>query len=93
MIIVICEGKKGGTTMAFVITSPCQTEKAAECVEVCPVDCIEEGKDQFYIDPDVCINCGACVSVCPVAAIVEDFELMPGEDKFLKEAEEFFRNK
>ena len=26
--------------MAYVITSPCKDEKAAECVEVCPVDAI-----------------------------------------------------
>ncbi len=34
--------------MAFVITSPCKIEKAGECVEVCPVDCIEEGRDILY---------------------------------------------
>ncbi len=33
--------------MAFVILNPCQGEKAGECVTVCPVDCIEEGEDQF----------------------------------------------
>lgn len=30
--------------MSFVITSPCIDEKAADCVDVCPVDCIEEGE-------------------------------------------------
>ena len=79
--------------MAFVITSPCQGEKAAECVDVCPVDCIEEGKEQFYIDPDLCINCGACLSVCPVDAIVEDFDLRAEEEVYLKKAEEFFANR
>lgn len=24
---------------------------------------------QLYIDPDVCIDCGACVPACPVEAI------------------------
>ncbi|MDQ0159440.1 indolepyruvate ferredoxin oxidoreductase subunit alpha [Alkalibacillus salilacus] len=79
--------------MAFVITSPCQNEKAAECVDVCPVDCIEDGGDQFYIDPEVCINCGACVSVCPVSAIVEDLEMMPGDEVYLEKAEAYFNNK
>ena len=55
--------------MAFVITSPCEAEKAGECVTVCPVDCIEKGPDQYFINPDLCIDCGACVSVCPVDAI------------------------
>jgi len=27
---------------------------------------------QLYINPDVCINCGACVPECPVNAIYED---------------------
>ncbi|SET47786.1 4Fe-4S binding domain-containing protein [Salinibacillus kushneri] len=79
--------------MAFVITSPCQGEKAGECVEVCPVECIEEGKDQFYIDPDICIDCGACVSVCPVDAIVEEFDMTPDEEVYLKKAEDFFANR
>lgn len=26
----------------------------------------------LYIDPILCINCGACVPVCPVEAIHED---------------------
>lgn len=55
--------------MAFVITSECITERAADCVEVCPVDCITIGDDQFLIDPNTCIDCGACVVVCPVEAI------------------------
>jgi ferredoxin len=64
-----------GMLMAFVILSPCIGEKAGECVDVCPVDCIEEGKDQYFIDPDICIDCGACVVVCPVDAIVDEHEL------------------
>jgi len=35
--------------MAFVITSPCIGEKYGECAEVCPVDCIEEEEEMFYI--------------------------------------------
>lgn len=76
--------------MAFVITSPCQTEKAGECMTVCPVDCIAEGKDQFYIDPDVCIDCGACAAVCPIDAIVEEYDLTPEQEVDLEKAETFF---
>lgn len=79
--------------MAFVITSPCKDEKAAECVTVCPVDCIEEGPDQFYIDPDVCIDCGACKSVCPVDAIEEEYDLTPEQEVDLDRAEAFFANR
>ena len=29
-------------------------------------------KVQMFIDPDVCINCGACLPECPVEAIFEE---------------------
>ncbi len=54
--------------MAYVIAEPCVNTKDTACVEVCPVDCIHPRKDaadfdketMLYIDPDVCIDCGAC---------------------------------
>lgn len=55
--------------MAYVITQACVTVKDQSCVKVCPVDCIYEGEDQFFIHPDECIDCGACVPACPVEAI------------------------
>ncbi|QTN01021.1 MULTISPECIES: 4Fe-4S binding protein [Sediminibacillus] len=79
--------------MAFVITSPCKDEKAAECLTVCPVDCIEEGPDQFFIDPDICIDCGACKAVCPVNAIEEEYDLTPEQEVDLERAEAFFANR
>jgi len=76
--------------VAFVITSPCMNEKAADCVDVCPVDCIEEGEDQYYIDPSVCIDCGACVPACPVDAIFEEDELSEEDQVFLEKAKKFY---
>ncbi|MRG85712.1 indolepyruvate ferredoxin oxidoreductase subunit alpha [Salinibacillus xinjiangensis] len=76
--------------MAFVITAPCKDEKAGECVDVCPVDCIEEGKDQFYIDPDICIDCGACEAVCPVDAIYHEDDMLDEDIPYLQKAKEFF---
>ena len=57
--------------MTYVITEPCIDLKDATCVDVCPVDCIHTTDDdkQFYIDPEICIDCEACVFVCPVDAI------------------------
>lgn len=79
--------------MAFVITSPCQAEKAGECVDVCPVDCIEMGEDQYYIDPSICIDCGACQAVCPVEAIYYEEDLRADEQMFLEKAKEYFASK
>jgi ferredoxin len=61
--------------MTYIITQPCIEEKDASCVDVCPVDCIYEGEDQFFIHPEECIDCGACVPECPVEAIYPDDEV------------------
>ena len=58
--------------MTYIIVEPCIDTKDASCVEVCPVDCIYEGEDQYYIHPDECIDCGACEPACPVEAIFEE---------------------
>jgi ferredoxin len=57
--------------MTYVITQPCIGTKDASCVEVCPVDCIHstDDADQYFINPDECIDCGVCAEVCPVEAI------------------------
>jgi NAD-dependent dihydropyrimidine dehydrogenase PreA subunit len=57
--------------MTYVITQPCIGTKDASCVEVCPVDCIhtDDAAEQYFINPDECIDCGVCAEVCPVEAI------------------------
>ncbi len=78
--------------MTFVITSPCIGEKAADCVEACPVDAIHDGGDTYLIDPDVCIDCGACEPVCPVAAIFQE-EFVPDTEKdWIATNRDFFKN-
>ncbi|MEK3886456.1 indolepyruvate ferredoxin oxidoreductase subunit alpha [Bacillus sp. FSL K6-3431] len=76
--------------MAFVITSPCIAELAADCVEVCPVDCIVKGEDQYFIDPEVCIDCGACETACPVEAIYHEEEMLEEDIVFVEKAKSFF---
>jgi uncharacterized protein GlcG (DUF336 family) len=51
-------------------------------VDVCPVACIHTtpGAPQFYIDPEVCIDCEQCEIVCPVDAIFKDIDI-PAEHK------------
>ena len=65
--------------MTWVITRLCADCKDTACVEVCPVDCIygltvndPEHRNQLFIDPDECIDCGACEPECPWGAIFED---------------------
>ena len=47
-------------------------------MDVCPVNCIYEGEDQFYINPDECIDCAACEPACPVTAIFHEDDV-PGQ--------------
>lgn len=77
--------------MAFVITSGCQEERAALCLDVCPVDCIDFAKTQYVIDPDICIDCGACETVCPVEAIYHEDELLAEDEASFELAKNHFR--
>lgn len=77
--------------MPFVITEACIFEKAADCVDVCPVDCIVEGDDQYFINPDICIDCGACEAACPVEAVYYDEDLPEQQIKYVAKAREFFK--
>jgi NAD-dependent dihydropyrimidine dehydrogenase PreA subunit len=76
--------------MAYVIAEPCINVKDQACVEVCPVDCIYEGEDQFYIHPDECIDCGACEPVCPVEAIFPMDDVPAKWQSFIAKNANFF---
>ncbi len=79
--------------MPYVIAEPCVNTKNAACTEVCPVDCIHSTDDspQYYIDPDICIECEQCVFVCPVDAVRLDKELPPEWLKYIEINAEFYR--
>jgi ferredoxin len=51
----------------------------------------KQGK-QLYIDPDVCIDCGACVQECPVDAIYrsEEQAIQLGDEEAINKNYEFF---
>lgn len=55
--------------MTYVICDPCIGVKHGACMDVCPIECIDDAGGQRVIDPDRCIACGACAEACPVAAI------------------------
>lgn len=77
--------------MTHVIADPCIGTKSGDCVDVCPVDCIKEGDDMFYIDPTECIDCQQCVSACPVEAIFAEDELPEKWNSFIAKNADFFK--
>lgn len=84
--------------MTFVISQGCCRD--ASCVSVCPVQCIRprpgdpefESAEQLYIDPAVCIDCGACVEECPVDAIHPGDDLPAHLGEYLGVNAEYFAN-
>lgn len=82
-----------------VVTQPCIGVKSGECIDVCPVDCIHpnrsnpafEGAEMVYIDPEVCIGCGACEPVCPVVAIFERPQVPEKWQSYIELNAEHFR--
>ena len=76
--------------MTFVITQACVDVKDRTCIQVCPADCIFEGERMLYINPDLCINCGACEPACPTQAIRYEDELEDEDEKFLDINAQFF---
>jgi len=85
--------------MSFVITQACIGTKATECEKVCPVDCIHpredeagfSGTEQLFIDPKVCINCGACMAVCPVLAVYPEEDVPAPLGLFTRKNADFYR--
>jgi len=83
--------------MTRVITSKCIGTKDRSCVSVCPVDCIhpveseDSGEKQLYIDPDVCIDCGACEAVCPVQAIYPEEDVPEDQKIFIEINKDYYK--
>jgi NAD-dependent dihydropyrimidine dehydrogenase PreA subunit len=44
-----------------------------------------------YIDPDICIDCGACEPVCPVQAIRQDSDVPDEWKPFIQINAEYYK--
>lgn len=79
--------------MSYIIGSKCIGVKDGACINVCPIDnCIVEGEESMYINPETCIDCGACEMECPVEAIYDSEEtaIEQGEEAAVIKNYEFF---
>ena len=76
--------------MTTLVTDNCQRCRFTECVTACPVSAFRAGEEMLFIDPDVCVDCGACEPVCPVEAIYYEDDVPPQWKGFSKVNTEFF---
>ncbi len=70
--------------MTTVVTDNCKNCRFTDCVTVCPVACFHHDGEMLYIDPDICIDCGACIPECPVEAIYEEDDLPDDKREWVK---------
>lgn len=76
--------------MTFIILDPYQRENSVGCVEISPIDRLEESNDHFYINSDICIDLGTFVPVCLVDASFDEYDLTPDQEIYLESAENFY---
>lgn len=79
--------------MSYIIGNKCIEVKDGACIDACPIDeCIVEGEESMYINPELCIDCGACIYECPVQAIYDSEEeaIKAGEIKAVYDNYNFF---
>ncbi|MFC5587772.1 4Fe-4S binding protein [Sporosarcina soli] len=51
---------------------------------------LRKGENQYFINPDSCIECSACVASCPAEAIYHEDDLPEGEKSIFEEAKLHF---
>ena len=73
--ILTCYSGERTSVAHTIVTDIC--EGIADCVDACPVACIDEGPGKnkkgtgwYWIDFDTCIDCGICLQVCPVEGAI-----------------------
>lgn len=95
-----------GTNCVSVCDTACVSVCPVDCING-PIDIDGLGKEvknmteeekkgkQLYIDPDMCIDCGACVPECPVDAIfpTEEQAIAKGEMESVIKNYEFYGQK
>ncbi len=89
--------------MTYVICEPCIDVKDHACAEICPVECIHpmrndpenpdkfDEEEQFYIDPEECIDCAICEPACPVEAIFVEEEVPEEWEHFIQINADYFQ--
>ena len=88
--VPVCHNSRQGESrkLPYVVTEPCIGVKDKSCMTVCPVDCIYEGDDMVFINPDECIDCGLCEPECTVTAIFVDTDVPENWKDYIQKNDE-----
>jgi ferredoxin len=80
--------------MTHIINDTCKACKDTACQAVCPVDCIypfhTTDTEQYYVQPEECIDCGLCIDACPVTAIAHQEEVPASRNADIRRNYEYF---
>ena len=82
--------------MPYVVTDACV--KDFNCVDECAVSAIassagdsEAGNaSQVFINPELCIDCGACAGICPSSAIFSEDAVPADKQDFIEQNRAYF---
>ena len=88
------QGMTGGFTMTTLMRKP--PAAAARASEQQPTKETVKSVTEliieiYFINPDICIDCGACEAACPVEAVYYEEDLPEQQIKYAAKAREFFK--
>ena len=55
-----------------------------QCIDVCSAAAIRSDGDRIFVEPHLCVGCGACTTVCPSGALTYAYPTVPDSGARLK---------
>ena len=58
----------------------------SQCIDVCSAQAIRADGDKVFVEPHLCVGCGACTTVCPSGALTYAYPVVPDLGSRIKTA-------
>ena len=75
-----CQNPEGLSTAPLLWYAPSDCMHCGSCVEACPEQALQLGKDRLHMNRQICILCGQCAQACPAAALEIRGKIMTSAD-------------